>query len=135
MQLAGFDERSDAGPVLRPLIVTGEERILAIEHDGADASFDDVGVELDAAVVEEKGELVPMVQGVADGFGDHRLGRDARGLLLEPGLERQHERPAPRPGEIEYRQKLGDSSAQIALMPQRKSRHFMRENVLVITSN
>jgi hypothetical protein len=33
-----------------------------------------------------------MVQGVADGFGDHGLGRDARELLFEPGFERQHER-------------------------------------------
>ena len=49
----------------------------------------------DAAVVEETGEPVPMVQGVADGFGDHGLGRDARELLFEPGFERQHERLAP----------------------------------------
>jgi hypothetical protein len=33
--------------------VEREERLLAIDHDGRDAWFDDVGVELDAAVVEE----------------------------------------------------------------------------------
>jgi hypothetical protein len=31
VQFAGFDERGDAGPVLGALIVTGEERIFAIE--------------------------------------------------------------------------------------------------------
>ena len=77
-----------------PCIMAGEERVLAIEHDRADASFDDVGVELDAAVVEEADEPVPMVQAIADGLGDRRLAGDARELLLEPGLERQHERLA-----------------------------------------
>ena len=53
MQFAGFDERSNAGPVLRTLIVACEERVFTIEHDGTDASFDDVGIELDAAVVKK----------------------------------------------------------------------------------
>jgi len=47
-----------------------EDRLLAIDHDGTDASFDDVGVELDAAVVEDAGEPVPMIQAVTDGFCD-----------------------------------------------------------------
>src|SRR6266404_6174475 len=51
VQFAGLDERRDAGPVFRTLIVTGEECILAIEYNGTDASFDDVGVELDAAII------------------------------------------------------------------------------------
>ena len=38
--------------------------IIAIENERADASLDDVGVELDAAVVEETREAVPMVQAV-----------------------------------------------------------------------
>src|SRR5215467_13817535 len=93
-EFAGLDERGDAGPILRALIMPGEERILAIENNRADASFDDVGVELDAAVVEEPREAVPMVQGVADVLGDGGLGRDASELLLEPGLECRHERLA-----------------------------------------
>jgi hypothetical protein len=35
VQFAGFDERGDGCPVLRPLIVAGEERVLPIEHNGA----------------------------------------------------------------------------------------------------
>src|SRR5438876_8432400 len=87
VQFAGFDERSNAGPVLRALIVTGEECILAIKHHRANASFDDVGVELDAAVIKEAGEPVPMVQTVTDGFGDQGLARDARELLFEPPFD------------------------------------------------
>src|ERR1700741_2137225 len=65
-ELAGLDQRSDAGPVLRALIMPREQRILAIQNKRTDASLDDVGVKLDAAVVEEPREPVPVVQGVAD---------------------------------------------------------------------
>jgi len=74
--------------------MTGEECILTIEHEGANAPLDDVGVELDAAVVEEADEPVPVVQSITDVLGDHGLGGDARNLVLEPGLQRQHERLA-----------------------------------------
>jgi hypothetical protein len=33
VQFAGFDERSNAGPVLRSLVVTSEERILPIKYN------------------------------------------------------------------------------------------------------
>jgi hypothetical protein len=62
--------------LLHALIVAREERLLAIDHDGTDASFDDVGVELDAAVVEDAGEPVPMIQAVTDGFCDQGLPGD-----------------------------------------------------------
>ena len=76
MKLARLDERGNAGPILRTIIVASEERILAIENQRADASFDDVGVELDAAVVEDAGEPVPMIQAVTDGFCDQGLPGD-----------------------------------------------------------
>src|SRR5207253_1891075 len=50
IQFAGLDERSKASPVLRPLIVAGEEGVFSIEHNRTDTSFHDVGVEFDAAV-------------------------------------------------------------------------------------
>lgn len=61
-----FDERGNAGPVLRTLIVAGEESVLAIEHNGANASFDEVDVEFDAAVIEETGEPVSVQHLLAD---------------------------------------------------------------------
>lgn len=48
VDLAGFDQRGDAA-----LVVAGEECVLAIEGDGADQVFDPVGVDLDAAVLQE----------------------------------------------------------------------------------
>ena len=66
IQFTGLDERGDGCPVLRPLIVASEQRVFPIEHNRTYASFYNVGVEFDAAVVEEPGEPVPMVQAVAD---------------------------------------------------------------------
>src|ERR1700733_12402486 len=91
-EFAALDERGDAGPVLGAVIMTGKQCILAIEDKRADASLDDVGVELDTAVIEEPGEPVPVVERVADVLGDGRLGRHPRELLLEPGFERENER-------------------------------------------
>ena len=65
--------------------MAGEECIFAIEHNRANAALDDVRVELDAAVVEESNEPVPVVQTIAEFVGKARLARDARQLLLEPG--------------------------------------------------
>ena len=39
-------------------------------------------------------EPFPVVQAIADVFGDRRLGGGARELLLKPGFKRQHQRPA-----------------------------------------
>jgi hypothetical protein len=67
-------------------------RCWPIQHNRTDASFDNVGVEFDAPVIEETVEPMPMMQAVADRFGDRRVARSARELLLEPGFERQHQR-------------------------------------------
>src|SRR6202040_3243853 len=89
VEFASLDERSDAGPVLRSLIMAGEERVLAIEHNRTDAAFDDVSIELDATVVEEKSQPLPMVQGIADGLGDQRFARDACELMFQPRFGRE----------------------------------------------
>lgn len=93
-ELAGFDQRSDAGPVLRALIMPREQRILAVEDKRTDASLDDIIVELDAAVVEEPRQTIPVIQGVTDVLCDRRFARDAGELLLEPDLERLYLRLA-----------------------------------------
>src|SRR6516164_11647333 len=72
--------------------MASEERIFSIQNNRADASLDNVGVELDAAVIEEASEPVPVVQGIADVFGDRRFAGDTCELLFEPGFERQHQR-------------------------------------------
>ena len=77
MELAGFDERRDARPILRSFIMARKQRILAIDHEGADASFDDICIEFDAAVFDEAGEPVPMMQGIADRLCGEGLPREA----------------------------------------------------------
>ena len=53
VDFAGFDQRSDAAPGDATFIVTGEECVFAIKGYRADQVFDPVGVDLDAAVLQE----------------------------------------------------------------------------------
>ena len=76
VKLRGFDQRSQARPVDRARIVAGEQAVLAVKRDRADGSLDDVGIHLDAAVLEEAHEAVPMIESVADRLGDGALLRD-----------------------------------------------------------
>jgi hypothetical protein len=79
VELASFNQRSDAGPVFGSLVISGEERIFAIEHDRPDSAFDDVGVELDAVVIEEADEPFPMVEAIAQILGEAGLAGRRRG--------------------------------------------------------
>ena len=73
VELAGLDQRGDDRPVFPAAVGAGEERILAIEGDRADRALDRVGVDLDAAVVEEAGESLPVRERVADRLGELAL--------------------------------------------------------------
>jgi hypothetical protein len=74
VQLAGFDQRGENGPVFGTQIVTGEQRLLAIEGNRPDRTLDGIGVDLDPAVVEEADQRAPVVERV-DGLGERRLPR------------------------------------------------------------
>ena len=88
------DQRGD-GVLDEPRVSRVAETFrFSIENDRPDSAFDDVGVELDAAVVEETDKPVPMVEAVAEVLGDRRLGGDASKLPLEPDLERFDQRLA-----------------------------------------
>jgi len=58
----------------------------------AHRTLDDVGVELDAAIVKKAGEAVPVPEAVADDPGHIRPAREPRELMLEEDLERVDER-------------------------------------------
>jgi hypothetical protein len=60
VKLARLDERGNAGPILRTIIVASEERILAIKNDRTNPSFNDVGVKFDATIIKKTGEPIPM---------------------------------------------------------------------------
>ena len=59
VEFAGLDQRCDDGPMFAAPVGAGEERIFTIQGNGTDAALDDVGVDLDAAIVEEPGEALP----------------------------------------------------------------------------
>ena len=46
VQLAGFGQRGDGGPMLGAAVRTREQTILSVEPDRADGAFDGVVVEL-----------------------------------------------------------------------------------------
>ncbi len=80
VELAGLDERGDPRPMFDAAIGAGEEGILPIERNGADRAFDDVGVDFDAAVVEEAAEPCRAHKRVADRLGQLALLADQRKL-------------------------------------------------------
>lgn len=68
VELACLDQRSDRCPMLGAAVGAGEERILAVQRNWADGALDDVGVDLDRAVVEESCQTLPARERVADSF-------------------------------------------------------------------
>src|ERR1700722_7468787 len=60
-EFAALDQRSHDGPVLCAVVVAGEECVLARKNLRAHRAFDDVGVEIDAAVIEEVGQALPVL--------------------------------------------------------------------------
>jgi len=76
------------------LIMASEECVFAIEHNRTDASLDNVGIQFDAAVIEETCQPFPMVERVADGLCGLGFAGKTRELAFEPGFEIEHERLA-----------------------------------------
>src|SRR4051812_48403643 len=99
-QLAGLDEGGKDGPVLGAAVGTGEEGVLAGERERADRTLDDVGVDLDPAVVKEAAQPCPAGERVADRVGE--LSRVAtartprRGYGYAPGAPPVALRPSAR---------------------------------------
>ena len=87
VELTGFDQRGDDGPVLAAAVGTGEERVLAVQRNRSDRSFDHVAIDLDAAVIEEADQAVPARQGIADRLGELGLLTDQTELGAKPGFE------------------------------------------------
>jgi hypothetical protein len=72
--------------VFAAAVPAGEQGVLAIERDRADDAFDDNGIDLDAAVVDEARQL-PARQCVSDGFCELGLLTDQGELGAEPRFE------------------------------------------------
>ena len=74
VDFAGFDQRGDAAPGGTAFVMAGEERVFAIEGDGADQVFDPVAVDLDAAVGQEGLQPFPVVMDVGQLFAQPGFG-------------------------------------------------------------
>jgi hypothetical protein len=96
VQLAGADQRGDAGPCFRSIGGAREERILSCERNRTDRVLHPVGVHLEPAIVEEADQPVPAFEAVSDMAGQFV----GRGKVLQAGLE-----PGP--------QRLDDGSGEL----------------------
>jgi hypothetical protein len=59
IQLTGFDQGGDGGPVLGTAVGACEQRIFPVECDRTDRTFDGVVVELDTAIIDEARQTLP----------------------------------------------------------------------------
>ena len=99
VELAGLDQRGQGRPMFGSAVGAGEQGILPGQRQRPDRALDGVGVDLDAAVVEEAGEAEPAAERVADGFGQGGLLRDlsisAGALILSAVFALDRELPPP----------------------------------------
>ena len=91
VDLGGLDQRRDAAPGSSALVVPGEERVFPAQGNRADEVLDVVGVDLDASVMEEGLQAVPVTVDVGELLAEAGLGRDAQTLLLQPVSEGRDE--------------------------------------------
>src|SRR5258708_10899714 len=69
VELGGSDEGADGCPSGAAAVGSGKQLVLAADRDRADDALDGIGVEVDAAVIEEAAKGAPAGQGVADRIG------------------------------------------------------------------
>jgi len=66
VEFASLDERGDHGPVLGADVMASEERILAVQGNGADGALDDVVIHLNLTVFKILGQAVPMFGNIVE---------------------------------------------------------------------
>ena len=74
IEFAGLDQGGDDAPVCSASIVTGKERVFAVQGDGADGPLDGIGVHLDAAIGEEHAKAIPVFGDVLERFAQGCFG-------------------------------------------------------------
>lgn len=84
VKLCSRKECCDDGPAVGAPVRAGEEMVLAPERDRADGTLDRVGIEFDAAVVEEAAESLLPSECVSDCFGQTAAPWHAVQLAFEP---------------------------------------------------
>ena len=87
IDLCGGDQGGDAGPGATAFVMPCEERNLFRQGNRADQVLDGVGVNLDAAVMQEGLQTAPLAMNVGQLLAQARLDRDTRALRLQPVTE------------------------------------------------
>ena len=64
--------------------MTGEERVLSLQGDGADCAFHGVAVHFDASISEEQDQAIPVFGDVFEGSSGWRFGGDLAACLIQP---------------------------------------------------
>ena len=94
IQLCGRNQRHYDGPPDCPAVAASEKRVLSCQSYRPHAAFDDVGIDLDAAIVEKQYQSGPVPQRVAHGGRQRRSTGQSGQLLLQPGVQRLDDRTA-----------------------------------------
>ena len=92
VELTGLDEGRDDRPVGAALVTAGEQGIFSAQRSRPDGALNDIGIDLDAAIVQEPTKTLPVARAVAHGFCDWRTAGDALQLLVEPQAQGFDER-------------------------------------------
>ena len=87
IHFAGADQAGEAGPVAAALVMACEQCIAAVHGRAADGVFHQVGVDVDATIVEEQPEAILTFQHIGHRLAEIGFARDAGGLRLQPGEE------------------------------------------------
>src|SRR5215475_12922915 len=96
IQLTGLDQRRRNCPVFGTEIVPGEEGVFPGQYERTDRTLDRIGIELDATIIKEADEPIPMVEAITDDIGKRRtLGYFCK-VPLQPWLQRLDNRLRPR---------------------------------------
>jgi hypothetical protein len=73
--------------VFTATIGAGEQCILSVQSDRPDRTFDGIGIDPDAAVIDETGQSLSARERVADRVGELGLLADQPELGFKPGFE------------------------------------------------
>ena len=87
VQFGSFNQRAEGRPARAAGIRTGKQMILAPECNRTNRALHGIGVELDAAIVQEPRKAMPTRQGISDRFGELAAARRVGELLFQPELQ------------------------------------------------
>jgi len=92
VHLAGLNQRGDDGPVFGTGVVACKEGVLPVQGDGADAAFDGVVVDLDAAIGQEPAKSVAVFGDIGQRLAKWRFGRGAGAVMGKPVVDTREDR-------------------------------------------